>query len=110
MTLAPAIDARLSAEVMMAAASLPFAIAVLVIAIAIVRVVPSGRAAPAELAGGLALALEFLLAAGLLRLAAVDELRMLGVVALIVVVRQTISAGVRQSVRGLRGSVPRVRA
>jgi uncharacterized membrane protein len=106
----PVAAGRLPAEVTDAVATLPFAIAVLVIAVGLVRVVPSGRAGPAEFAAALALGLEFFLAAGLIRLGSADSFAALGLVAAIVVVRQVIGTGVRASVRALLGMAPRLRA
>jgi uncharacterized membrane protein len=102
--------ARLPREVVVPVSMVPFAVAVLVIAVGLVRVATSGRLAPAEFAAALALGLEFFLAAGLLRLAAVDTFAALGVVALVIVVRRVIGAGVRASVRALLGMAPRIRA
>ena len=110
MTALPAAAGRLPPEVTDAIATLPFAIAVLVIVVGLLRVVPSGRAAPAEFAAALTLGLEFFLAAGLIRLGAADSFAMLGLVALIVAVRKVIGAGVGASVRGLLGMAPRLRA
>ena len=97
-------------EALSTVAVVPFAIAVLIISVGLLRTLAFGRLAPAQLAASLALALEFLLAAGLIRLAAVDNFAVLGVVALIIVVRRIIALGVRQSVRGLVGKAPEIRA
>lgn len=100
-----------AADVVAAAAAVPFAIGVLVIVVGFVRVIPSGRDAPAELGGAFALGLEFFLAAGLIRLSAIDTFAGLGLVALTIAVRKLISAGVKESVRALLGGMaPRVRA
>jgi uncharacterized membrane protein len=101
---------RLPAELTEAVATVPFAIAVLVIVVGLLRVVPSGRAGPAELAAALTLGLDFFLAAGLIRLSAADSFAALGRVAAIVVVRKVIGVGVRTAVTALLGMVPRLRA
>lgn len=98
-------------ELANALAAIPLTIAVLVIAIGLVRVPGAGRAGPAELAASLALGLEFLLAAGLLRLSFIDTFAGLASVAAIVVLRKIISTGVRFALRALGVSrVPRIRA
>jgi len=84
-----------------ALASVPFAVAVLVITTGLVRAVAAGRGAPARIAASVGLGLEFLLAAGLLRLSAVDDLEALGAVAAIVVLRKVITAGLRFGVQAL---------
>jgi uncharacterized membrane protein len=98
-------------EFMRAVAAVPFAIAVLVITIGLLRVVPSGRSGAAELQASIALGLEFLLAAGLIRLAALDSFQSLGMVAAIIVLRLVIGAGLRFAVRALGPADPsRLRA
>ena len=105
-----AIVAALPGQLLVGASVVPFAMAVLIIIVGFVRVVPSGRMAPDQLAASVALALEFFLAAGLLRLAT-NDLRSLGVVAAIVLLRRVISAGVRFAVRAVgSGSTHHVRA
>ena len=93
--------ARLPAELVETVSLLPFAIAVLVIGVGLLRVLPSGREGPTELAESLALGLEFFLAAGLIRLAAIDSFGALGVVGLTIVFRKVIGAGVRFAVRAV---------
>jgi uncharacterized membrane protein len=83
------------------AATVPFAIAVVVITVGVVRSAGAGRAAPAELAAALGLGLEFLLAAGLLRLSAIDDPLGLAAVAAIVLLRRLITTGIRFAVRAL---------
>ena len=83
------------------AAAVPFAMAVAVIVIALVRVPGARHAAPAELAAGVSLALEFFLAYGLLRLSALDDYGALGVVAAVVLVRKVINAGIGFALRAL---------
>lgn len=86
-----------------AAASVPTAIALLVILVGLGRAVIAPGHAAGSLAQSFGLALEFLLAAGLLRLAALQDLRSLGLAAFIVLLRRVISAGVRFSVRAVEG-------
>jgi uncharacterized membrane protein len=92
----PSVDGLLEA-----AAAVPFAIAVTVAAVGLLRAPAAGRAAPAELAAALALALEFLLAAGLLRLSGRDDYEALAVVASIVLLRKLISTGIRFALQAL---------
>jgi Protein of unknown function (DUF1622) len=84
-----------------AAAAVPFAAAVVVAAVGLLRTPAAGRAGPAELAASLALSLEFLLAAGLLRLSALDDFGALAAVAAIVLLRKLITTGVRFALRAL---------
>ena len=84
-----------------AASAVPFAIAVLVVAVGLVRTMGAGRSAPAELAAALSLGLEFLLAAGLLRLAAIDDFSGLAMVGAIVLLRRVIGFGIRSGLRAL---------
>lgn len=88
----------------------PFAFAVAVITVGLLRAGLAGRAGPAELAASVSLGLEFLLAAGLLRLSAIDDLAGLGVVAAIVVLRRIIGAGIRFALRALDAGGRRIRA
>lgn len=88
----------------------PFAFAVVVITVGLLRAGLAGRGGPAELAAGLSLGLEFLLAAGLLRLSAIDDFAGLGIVAAIVVLRRIIGAGIRFALRALDGAGRRIRA
>lgn len=91
----------LPADVIGPVSAVAFAIAVLVITVGLARVVPSGPRGPGELAASLALGLEFFLAAGLLRLAAIDSFEALGAVAAIVLVRKVISRGIGLSLRAI---------
>jgi len=84
-----------------ALATIPLAVAIGVITLGLVRAVAAGRRAPARIAASVGLALEFLLAAGLLRLSAIDDLQALGAVAAIVALRKLITAGLRFGVRAL---------
>ena len=88
-------------QLLAGAAVVPFAMAVAVIVIGLARVPAGGRSGPAELVAALGLALEFLLAAGLLRLAALQELQEFAAVAAIIVLRRIIGAGLRQGLRAL---------
>lgn len=82
-------------DVLSALAYPPSMIAVAVVAVALLSVIGQpGKEAALEFASALALALEFLLAAGLLRLSAVS-IRGLGVVAAVIVVRQIVGRGLR---------------
>jgi len=89
-----------------ALASIPVAGAVLVLTAGLLRAVAAGRGAPAQITASVGLGLEFLLAAGLLRLSAVDDLEALGAVASIIVLRKVITAGLRFGARALEPEVP----
>ena len=104
------VAARLPPEVIRPAAAVIFAMAILVFTVGLLRVAPSGRAGALEFSAGLGLALEFLLAAGLIRLAAIDSFRALGLVAAILIVRKFASAGLRLGVRAVGGPLGRLRA
>lgn len=82
-------------------AAIPFGMAVVIIAVGLVRVPASGRAAPAELVASLGLALEYLLGAGLLRLSAAHELKPHAVVAAIVALRRVLTRGLGYGLRAL---------
>jgi uncharacterized membrane protein len=75
--------------------------AVVVVAVGLARAPAAGRAAPAEIAAALGLALEFLLAAGLLRLSAIEHVRELAAVAVIVLMRRALSFGLQSALRAL---------
>jgi uncharacterized membrane protein len=100
------VTSRLDPALEMAAA-VPFAMAVLIVAIGLLRLPAAGRAAPEELAAALALGLELLLAAGLLRLAVIDDFLSLAVVAAVVVLRKLVSTGIRLAVRAVGSSFRR---
>jgi uncharacterized membrane protein len=103
--------AHLSPGFVKGAATIPFAMAVIVITVGLLRVLPSGRSGPAELQASIMLGLEFLLAAGLLRLAVLDSFAALGMVAGIIALRRLIGAGLRFAVRALGPADPsRLRA
>jgi hypothetical protein len=102
---------RLPPELVGYAASVPFALAVAVIAVGVARSVLAWRTAPRQLAAALSLGLELFLAAALIRLAAIDDLADLGLVAAIIALRQLISRGVGFAVRALGADAPgRLRA
>jgi uncharacterized membrane protein len=91
-------------RVLVAIAGVPFAMAVVVVVVGLLRMPFAGRAAPAELAAALGLGLELLLAAGLLRLAALDDLLALGAVAAIIAIRRVLGIGLRTAVAALGAS------
>jgi uncharacterized membrane protein len=97
---------RLPPEIVEEVAAVPFAIAVLVIVVGLLRMFSSGRAGPSELTASLSLGLEFFLAAGLIRLAAIDDFGALGIVAAIIALRKVIGFGVSLAVRGVSSSPP----
>lgn len=76
-------------------AVVPFAMAFVVIVVGFARLPAAGRAAPAQLAATIGLALEFLLAVGLLRLSTIEDPWQLAAVGAIVLLRRLISAGLR---------------
>jgi hypothetical protein len=89
-------------EVLVAASAVPFSAGVVVIAVAIVRMPLAGRDAPAQLRAGITLGLEFLVAATLLRLAALDTFIALAAVAVTIALRKLITTGLRFAVRGVQ--------
>ena len=91
-------------RVLMAVAGVPFAMALVVIVVGVLRMPFAGRAAPAELAAAIGLGLELFLAAGLLRLAALDDLLALAMVAAVIAIRRIVGVGLRASVAALGAS------
>jgi hypothetical protein len=87
--------------VLVAVSRVPFAVGLLVIVVAIVRVPLAGRGGPAQLRAGIGPGLEFLVAATLLRLAALDTFAALATVAATIALRKVITAGLRFAVRGV---------
>ena len=85
-----------------ALAVVPLLMGLLVIAVGVLRVPASGRAGAAELAASLSLGLEFLLAAGLLRLSAEATWTGIATAAALVAVRRVAGAGLRASQAELR--------
>ena len=83
------------------AAAVVTTMATLVLAVAVARAAPRGRSGARPLLEGVGLALEFLLAAGLLRLATLDDFGALGLVAAVVLLRRLISHGLQSGVRAL---------
>jgi uncharacterized membrane protein len=80
-------------HVLLTCAQITVALAAVVAVIAVLRAVRSPRTAATTLASGLGLTLEFLLAAGLLRLATRPTLMTLGLAALIIAIRRIIGLG-----------------
>jgi Protein of unknown function (DUF1622) len=87
------------ADVLRTAATVPTACALVVIVVAGVRSIAVPAHAADTWTVALRLALEFLLAGGLLRLSATQSLGALGVTAAIVAVRQVIARGLTQGRR-----------
>ena len=92
------IAARLPSAVVAWPALLVTAAAVVVVAVGVISAPASGSPGKA-FARGAGLALEFLLAAGLIRLASLDSLLSLASVAAIIAVRQVIGRGIRAAGR-----------
>ena len=92
------IAARLPSDAVAWPALLVTAAAVVVLSVAVITAPASGSPGK-SFARGAGLALELLLAAGLIRLAAIDSLVSLASVAAIVAVRQVIGRGVRAAGR-----------
>jgi len=88
-------------EVIGRASQVPVALALLVTTVGILRALLAPARAAAVLAGAFSLTLEFLLAAGLIRLATRPGFTALGITAAIIVVRQVIGLGLRYARRGL---------
>jgi uncharacterized membrane protein len=78
-----------------AGAEVTTAVAAVIAAVAVLRAVLMPRSAAGTLGAGLGLTLEFLLAAGLLRLATRPNLSTLGAAAFIIVLRKVILMGLR---------------
>lgn len=91
----------------MAGAQVAVGMALVIIVVGVARTVLAPMGGPGILASALALGLEFLLAAGLIRLAARPGVTMLGVVALVIVVRRVIAAGLRYAQVALMTPAPR---
>jgi hypothetical protein len=86
-----------------AAAAVPFALGAAIIIVGACLALFSGRRAGFALAIHITLGLEFLLAAGLIRLASARSLGMLGLVSAIIVSRRIIILGVRWGARAAQG-------
>lgn len=81
-------------------------VAAAIVAVGLLRAVAArGAAAAVTFGGALSLALEFLLAGGLIRLSGLS-LPGLGAVAVVVVVRQVIARGIRFAERAVAAPVP----
>jgi hypothetical protein len=93
-----------AAELVGPAAAAPTAMAALVVAVGFLKALLPGRDTAAAVAGALALALELLLAAALIRLATVDSPAALGGTALVLVVRGVAVRGLRYARRGVDGT------
>src|SRR3954447_10005367 len=91
----------LSSDLTHAIAAVPFAIGSAIIIIGAFFSLFYGRRAGVFFANHLTLGLEFLLAAGLLRLASTDQLEMLALAAAIIAPRRIIVIGLRYSARAL---------
>lgn len=87
---------------------MPLFMAVLVIAVGLLRVPAARRTGPAELAASITLGLDFLLAAGLLRLSSIDDFTGLAGVAAIVLVRKLIGTGLLYGLRALGAATARL--
>lgn len=94
---------RLPPELTSAAAAIPFAIGAAIIILGACLALFSGRRAGFAFANHITLGLEFLLAAGLIRLASARSLEMLGLVGAIIVARRIIILGVRWGARAAEG-------
>ncbi|MFN2612672.1 MAG: DUF1622 domain-containing protein [Solirubrobacterales bacterium] len=90
---------RLPVELTHGAAAVPLAIGAAIITVGALLALFAGRRAGSSLAEHISLGLEFLLAAGLLRLASADQLAMLGLVGAIILARRAIVLGVRYGAR-----------
>jgi len=93
----PIADARLPSELTSVLATGTVAFAALVIFAGAITALRAGRHTGTLLATYLGVGLEFLLAAGLIRLASVETFAMLAVAAAIIAVRRTIVFGLRQA-------------
>ena len=91
--------AHLSSDLTSLVATLPFAVAALVIVLGLPRALAHPRHAGSSFASSLALGVEFFLAAGLIRLASAQDFETLGVVATIIAARRVIGLGVRYGAR-----------
>jgi hypothetical protein len=92
---------RLPSDLTHALAAVPFAIGATIILIGAFFAFFYGRRAAFFFADHLTLGLEFLLAAGLLRLASANQLEMLAIAGAIIVTRRLVIIGLRYSVRAL---------
>jgi uncharacterized membrane protein len=94
---------HLPSELTSTGAAVPLAIGAAIIILGALFSPFEGRRVASVLADHITLGLEFLLAAGLIRLASVQSFEMLGVVAAIIVTRRVIVIGLRLGVRAAEG-------
>jgi uncharacterized membrane protein len=94
---------HLPSELTSTAAAVPLAIAAAIIVLGALLSPLAGRHTASQLADHITLGLEFLLAAGLIRLASVQSFEMLGIVAAIIVTRRVILIGLRLGARAAEG-------
>jgi len=95
----PIAAARLSSDLASILATATAGFACLVIFAGAISALRAGRHTGTLLATYLGIGLEFLLAAGLIRLAAIDTFTMLALTSAIIAVRRTIVFGLRQAAR-----------
>jgi uncharacterized membrane protein len=94
---------HLPSELTSTVAAIPFAIASAIIVVGACLSIFAGRHAASAFANHITLGLEFLLAAGLIRLASANSLEMLGLVGAIIVTRRIIVVGIRWGTRAVEG-------
>ncbi len=94
---------HLPSDLTAAVAAVPFAIAAAIIITGACLSIFAGRHAASAFANHITLGLEFLLAAGLIRLASANSLEMLGLVGAIIVTRRIIVLGIRWGTRAVEG-------
>lgn len=92
---------HLPSELTSTVAAVPFAIAATIIIVGACLSIFRGRHAASAFANHITLGLEFLLAAGLIRLASANTLEMLGLVGAIIVTRRIIVLGIRWGTRAV---------
>jgi uncharacterized membrane protein len=89
-------------EILRVAASCCTAAALVVVVAGVVRAGRAPRRRAAELAASIALGVEFLLAAGLLRLSALGTFTAIATAAVVVAVRKVVGFGLAVAVRAVR--------
>lgn len=82
-------------------AAVPLAVAAVIIILGACLSLFAGHRTATVFAAQIMLGLEFLLAAGLIRLSSAQGFKMLGVVAAIIVIRRTVSFGIRFGLRAV---------
>ena len=95
----PIADARLPSELTSVLATATVGFAALVVVGGVVTAFRGGRHTGTLLATYLGVGLEFLLAAGLIRLASAETFAMLALASAIIAIRRTIVFGLRQAAR-----------